>query len=86
MMLPEQKTEERKEPGSGRAGTGLFHLRCRIEYANDVLEGVARVLDSSARSDVGNSSSGVVVTPGTGQATWTGFAPRVIIGSAQSAA
>jgi len=60
-------------------------IKCRIEYANDVLEGVARILDSSARSDSGNSGGGVVVKPGTGQATWTGFAPRVIVESAQSA-
>jgi hypothetical protein len=62
-------------------------LQCRIEYANDVLEGVARLLESSARSDSRNSGGGVVVTPGTtGQLTWTGFAPTVVTGSAQSAA
>jgi hypothetical protein len=30
-------------------------LTCRIEHVNDVLEGVARLLDSSARSDSGNT-------------------------------
>ena len=60
-------------------------LKCRIEHATDVLEGVALALDSSARSDSGNSG-GVVVRPGTGQATWTGFTPRGVVGSAQSAA
>jgi hypothetical protein len=65
--------------------------KCYFDLANDVLEGVARGMESSARSFSGNTvrasgtdgvgagdSGAATVTPGTGQATWTGFAPEVI--------
>jgi hypothetical protein len=49
---------------------------CRIEWANDVLEGILTMKPF----DLGlNDSGDVVVTPGVGQLTWTGLAPRVVI-------
>lgn len=56
-------------------------LKCRIDYATDLLEGVARTFESSARSYSDNTGP-MIVTPGTGHAAWAGYAPRVIVGPA----
>ena len=55
--------------------------KCYIDLANDALEGVARTLESSARSYSSNSGP-VVVAPGTGELRWTGYAPEVVIAPA----